>query len=120
MKNVVPASQRIAAFGITKTVSEWIQDAMCQVGETELRMRLGQGWSAEKAITARSSSNGGKLSRFKGVTWHKHANKWMAQIRHEGELHQLGYFDDEVLAAKAYDRKAVELKGVDAECNFDV
>lgn len=92
---------------------------MCRVTENELRARLAMGWPAEKALTSPSHAKGGKSSRFKGVTWHKRWNKWVAQIKHEGEVMQLGYFDDEVLAAMAYDAKCRELRGVDAECNFE-
>jgi hypothetical protein len=119
MTNIIPASQRIAAFGVTKTVSEWVQDQLCLVGESELRLRLHRGWTSERAITTRSSSDGGKLSRFRGVTWHRKSKSWMAQIKHEGRVICLGYFaDDEVAAAKAYDAAARKYRGSDAECNF--
>lgn len=39
---------------------------------------------------------------------------WLGQVRH------LGFFDDEVDAAKAYDRAVVELKGSSAQTNFPV
>lgn len=35
-------------------------------------------------------------------------------------MRHLGYFDDEVAAAKAYDRAAVELRGPSAPTNFPV
>lgn len=50
-------------------------------------------------------------SGIKGVTWHKGANKWMAQIEYNGKPYYLGLFTDIQLAAQAYDTKAKELFG---------
>ncbi|MGE5296604.1 MAG: HNH endonuclease [Solirubrobacterales bacterium] len=58
----------------------------------------------------------GKRSRFKGV--YPHGDKWQAMIKHEGELYNLGLFEDDVEAAQARDRKAYELEGEFAYLNF--
>jgi len=60
----------------------------------------------------------GATSRFKGVCWQRHAGKWRAMIKFKGRCISLGYFDDEVEAARAYDRAAVERFGVFARPNF--
>ncbi len=57
-------------------------------------------------------------SRFKGVSWSRWAGKWQAGICHNGKSIHLGYFDDEIDAALAYDRKARELFGAFAYLNF--
>ena len=57
-------------------------------------------------------------SRFKGVFYHRKSGKWCSKCRFQGRIHCLGYFDDEVEAARAYDRKAVELFGEFARLNF--
>lgn len=58
----------------------------------------------------------GGSSRFVGVTWH--AGKWEAKVISRGQRFYLGRFEDEVEAAKARDRKAVELHGVYVYLNF--
>jgi len=55
-------------------------------------------------------------SRFIGVF--PHQDKWKATIACNGERFYLGTFDDEVEAARARDRKAVELFGKFARLNF--
>lgn len=64
----------------------------------------------------RRTQNG--VSKYKGVFWHKRDKKWQCQIKHNGEHIYLGSFVDEIDAAKAYDRKARELFGEFASCNF--
>ncbi len=57
-------------------------------------------------------------SRFKGVSRDNKKAKWVAQIHWRGRTIYLGAFDDEVEAAQAYDRKAIELFGEFACLNF--
>jgi hypothetical protein len=60
----------------------------------------------------------GASSRFKGVGYAKENHKWLAKIWGEGQRIWLGYFADEIEAARAYDRKAVELFGEFAWLNL--
>ncbi len=60
----------------------------------------------------------GGTSRYKGVYFHKKDNKWMAKIGFNGKNTYLGLFEDEILAARAYDKKAKELFGEFAYLNF--
>jgi len=56
-------------------------------------------------------------SKFRGVSWEKRSGKWCAQIMiHYRHIH-LGYFDDEVLAALAYNEAATKHFGEFAHLN---
>jgi hypothetical protein len=45
-------------------------------------------------------------------------HRWQASIRIDGRLYRLGYFDDEVSAARAYDEAALEAWGPYAHLNY--
>ena len=60
----------------------------------------------------------GKTSRYKGVCFYKRDGKWQAYIKLNGKRYHLGYFNNEVDAAKAYDVKAKEFFGEFAYSNF--
>lgn len=57
-------------------------------------------------------------SKYKGVWQVKGTGKWCARIKVNGKQRNLGRFDDEVEAAKAYDRAAKEECGEFAKLNF--
>ncbi len=50
-----------------------------------------------------------RQSEFVGVTWYTKNKKWTANIRIDGKLKNLGYFDDEKEAACKYDEQAALL-----------
>lgn len=58
-------------------------------------------------------------SQYKGIHWHKSHKKWQAQIMINYKRINLGYFNNEIEAAKAYDAKAKELFGEFARLNFE-
>ena len=58
-------------------------------------------------------------SKYKGVSWYKSSKTWTAQIRKKGrQLKHLGYFKNEITAAKIYDEAALEYFGEFAQLNF--
>ena len=59
-----------------------------------------------------------KISKYKGVCWHKEASKWRAYISYDGKYHHLGFYKKEEDAAKAYDLAAQEHYGKYACLNF--
>lgn len=60
----------------------------------------------------------GFSSRFKGVSWKSNKRKWRAQIKVARAIKHLGYFNDEISAAKAYDGAAIRAFGEFALLNL--
>ena len=56
-------------------------------------------------------------SRFRGVGWHKRDQKWRVMIRVNGKQKSIGHFDDELVAAHAYDAYAIT-NGINTPRNF--
>jgi hypothetical protein len=65
-----------------------------------------------------SKRSGSHTSLFKGVHWHKQANRWRVMIVKDGQRHHVGLYDTELAAAVAYDSAARELFGDFAYTNF--
>lgn len=65
----------------------------------------------------RKSHSGGS-SKYCGVNWKAAARKWVAAIRIDGKRLHLGYFTDELEAARAYDAAAIKHHGEFANINF--
>lgn len=59
----------------------------------------------------------GRSSKYKGVTWFKRDSRWAAQINHNGKGIRLGYFENEIDAALAYNVAAKNLFGEFAKLN---
>jgi hypothetical protein len=59
-----------------------------------------------------------RSSIYKGVCWNKHALKWQAQIKIDGNSRNLGIYRSEIRAAEAYDRAARRYFGNFAKTNF--
>lgn len=58
-------------------------------------------------------------SRYKGVSWFKPAELWRAYIGTKKNRTWLGYFKDEIVAARAYDTAARSRFGEFARTNFE-
>jgi hypothetical protein len=65
----------------------------------------------------RGKHKGKRLSIYKGVTQNAKRNKYIAQIRKEGKIYRLGYFETEEEAAFAYNKAAIEMFGEFAKLN---
>jgi hypothetical protein len=66
-----------------------------------------------------ANRNRPKNSRpFRGVRWVEEKKRWRAEITANSKVRHIGYFDDPILAALAYDEKAIESFGEFARPNF--
>eukprot|EP00884_Botryococcus_braunii_P001465 jgi/Botrbrau1/11319/Bobra.0038s0079.1 len=59
-----------------------------------------------------------KTSEYNGASFYPPTKKWRAQIRYDDVMHPLGHFKTEERAAKAYDKKLIELGGSLDKLNF--
>ena len=50
-----------------------------------------------------SAKTSGCSSKYRGVSWYKQSKNWRVSIRVGGKTKGLGYFSDEIAAARAYD-----------------
>jgi len=77
-----------------------------------LATRSQNAWNRQKAkIKSRS--------KYKGVSWYNRGKRWSVRIQVNRKQKFLGIFEDEIEAAKAYDRAARKYFGEFAELNFE-
>jgi hypothetical protein len=63
-------------------------------------------------------SREGSTSKYKGVNWDRHRNKWATYIKYDGKVHNLGRFDLEEEAAMKYNEYALKYFGEYARLNI--
>lgn len=59
-------------------------------------------------------------SQYRGVQYHPRTKRWKAMIMARQKVIHLGYFDEEIDAARAYDQAALEHFGEHARLNFPI
>lgn len=75
-------------------------------------------WATRSKQSQNKRKKKGCSSQYRGVCWFKRASKWIVHIKQYGKRKHLGYFIDEIEAARAYDTAALELFGDKAKLNF--
>lgn len=58
------------------------------------------------------------ISKYKGLNWRPERSKWLVRITTDEKRLHVGYFTDEMEAAKAYDKHAIKYHGDYARLNF--
>ena len=56
-----------------------------------------------------SKSKNKRSSKYLGVSYHKGHELYQAEVKKDGIRYRLGYFENEIEAGKAYDKKKLEL-----------
>jgi hypothetical protein len=83
-----------------------------------LNLRLATNTENSANSKKRKTTAGIKCSsKFKGVYWNKERQKWRARINYQGKEIHLGRFTDEIEAATAYNKAAIEYFGEFAKIN---
>ena len=99
------------------------EDGLEQVDHIDQNKTNNAAWNLRWASSAQNKANVARrrtnTSGYIGVTWNKQTGKWRATISVDGKTKHLGYFDDILEAAKAYDERAKLLRGDFAVVNED-
>jgi hypothetical protein len=74
-------------------------------------------WTLSSENNANRIKKDGGTSKYKGVYWHKKANKWNSRIMKDKITEHLGLFTNEKYAADKYNERAIELFGEFAKLN---
>jgi len=84
-------------------------------GLYNVRLNLRKSSKAQNAHNQKPQR--GRSSKYKGVRWHKHSERWTARITHKGNAFFLGAFHCEKEAAEAYNKAALNYFGEYAKLN---
>ena len=98
---------------IIKVGDDMVVDHINHNGLDNRKANLRAATIAQNAWNRRRSK-----SRFMGMRWDKQMRRWQVVVSHQGKREHIGYFDDKIKAARAYDRAARKYHGEFAVLNF--
>lgn len=113
---------RISRTAKTVRMHRFILPGYAEIDHCDCNGLNNQKFNLRPATSSNNKANRRKSvhcsSKFKGVNWRKAQQKWCARIKLDKKEKWLGYFDDEIEAARAYDREAKKQFGEFARLNF--
>ena len=65
-------------------------------------------WASKSTQSQNTRLRKDNTSGYRGVSWHSRDNRWWVQLNVKNKTIRLGYFDDEIEAAKAYDKYVLD------------
>ena len=77
-------------------------------------------WASNTTQSNNSTLGVHGKSKYKGVTWNKRSELWMVRLMVDGERILIGYYEDELDAARAYDNYIISIKLKDKIKNKDL
>jgi hypothetical protein len=103
-------------FSMHKLITDWpLTDHEDGDGLNNQRSNLRPATNGQNGANMKVKA--AKSSQYKGVSWRRDRNKWQAAIKIDRRQRNLGFFTDELEAARAYDRAARDAWGPYARVN---
>jgi hypothetical protein len=96
----------------------WYVDHINHHGFDNRKANIRPATPADNARYARYTKKKNATSKYRGVWYNKQTKKWRATIVVHRKRKQIGYFQNEIDAAKAYDKAAKKYYGEFAILNF--
>ena len=86
--------------------------------DPDAKEKKGSSGGEDQKMNKKMKKPASRQSKYRGVCWNKSNSSWKACLKVKGKNVHIGYFDDEVDAARAYDVKAYSIRGQGAKLNF--
>ena len=78
-----------------------------KVSHETVRLRRNAALEKLKQVTHHSEES--RVIKYNGVSWRKDCSKWRCRMTYKNKSYVLGYFTDQLEAAKAYDKECLKL-----------